>query len=168
MRYYNDKEKDLQGCPVRKPVRSRDAALAYLESEDDLLEWFLQNYEQREVLAHNKRFKYYVSTKDIYNHYKESSDFWQHTSKDEKRRFNLKRFEDDLRTNHSLQTSFRDAKKEKCIAWMNKVTCSWGRSENYNSSRGVVGWRPIFDVHNNKVDYSDEAEATRWAEVESI
>ena len=102
----------------------------------------------------------------MYTNYTENASFWLSASKAEKRKFNLKRFEDDLRTNLAVRGHYREAKKEKCIAWYCSEEDEWKRSDKYNGSKGVVGWRPIYNRRHEKIDYSDEAEARNWAAAE--
>ena len=149
------------------PPCTRDAAMAYLESEDDFLAWFVDNYERCDAVERDSTFKYFVRTKDIFTNFTANSTFWANATRAEKGRFNLKRFETDLRSNAALRDSFREHKKEKRVAWYNEQEGKWERTNDYNGSKGVVGWRPIFERNGcERMDYSDEAQQRYWAEAE--
>ena len=160
-KYLTDHSPDLQ---LYLPKCTRDSSMAYIEGEDEFATWFQENYEKYETVDRDTRFKYFVPTKEVFVHYTENSTFWLNATKVERRLYNQKRFDDDMKANLLLKRHYRDQKKEKRIAWYSSD--GWQRTENYNGSKGIIGWRPKFNHRGEQMDYSEEAERRNWAEAE--
>ena len=120
------------------PPCAREAALEYLQSEDDFAGWFQEHFERRtSVTVEGTEYTYFVAAKDLFAMYKEATMYT--ATKEEKRKFNLKRFIETLKTNVLVKSYFREEKKVAHIRYQDELV--WTLKAR-NTQQGLIGWRP--------------------------
>lgn len=138
------------------PKCTRDAAIGYLQNEDDFANWFQEQFEPYE--GPEQPYKYFLPTKTAFELYKQS-DFMQNATKDEKRKYNEKRFRADLQSNVLVRKAYRENKKVTKVKIYNYEKNEW-ILEKQNGTDGIVGWRPIHKngEYGEKIEYDEDDE----------
>lgn len=136
------------------PKCTRDAAIGYLQNEDDFANWFQEQFEFYD--GPEQPYKYFLSTKTAYEMYK-NSDFMKNATKEEKRKYNEKRFREDLQSNVLVRKNYREKMKVRYAKIYNYEKKEW-KFDIQNTQDGIVGWRPIFenDEGEEKIEYDED------------
>ena len=136
------------------PKCTRDAAIGYLQNEDDFANWFQEQFEPYE--GPEQPYKYFLTTKHAYEMYK-NSDFMQNATKEEKRKYNEKRFRTDLQSNVLVRKNYREQKKVRYVKIYDYDKAEW-KLDIQNGQDGLVGWRPIFKngEYGEKIEYDED------------
>ena len=136
------------------PKCTRDAAIGYLQNEDDFANWFQEQFELYE--GEEQPYKYFLTTKQAYEMYK-NSDFMQNATKEEKRKYNEKRFRADLQSNVLVRKNYREQKKVTNVKIYDYEKNEW-KLDKQNGQDGIVGWRPVYKngEYGAKIEYDEE------------
>lgn len=88
-----------------------------------------------------------------------NSDFMQNATKEEKRKYNEKRFRTDLQSNVLVRKNYREQKKVRYVKIYDYEKNEW-KLDIQNGQDGIVGWRPIFKngEYGEKIEYDEDNE----------
>jgi phage/plasmid-associated DNA primase len=144
---------NAQSLDLYVPKCTRESAIGYLQNEDDFANWFQEQFQLYE--GPEQPYKYFLTTKQAYEMYKRS-DFMLNATKEEKRKYNEKRFRNDLMTNVLVRKSYREQKKVSNVKIYDYEKNEW-RLDKQNSQDGIVGWKGIFKngEYGEKIDYDE-------------
>ena len=127
------------------PDITKQIAKEYLMKNDELSSWFLDQYEERKEVDRTGNIVNFVTVKEVMKVYQGQPIFLDMKSAD-RRKFNEKKFKEEIEKNPILRPFFREAKKVK-------VQTEEGGKYKYNAQHGLIHFRRKQDVDEEYDEY---------------
>ena len=127
------------------PDITKQIAKEYLMKNDELSSWFLDQYEERKEVDRTGNIVNFVTVKEVMKVYQGQPIFLDMKSAD-RRKFNEKKFKEEIEKNPILRPFFREAKKVK-------VQTEEGGKYKYNTQHGLIHFRRKQDVDEEYDEY---------------